>query len=125
MQLDKDILIPGNKVYSPEACVFVDSQTNTLLTGCTNPRGNYPMGVHFSKGHGKFAAQVHVGTDIPKRLGYFTNAAEAHAAWQMAKADQLDKAAEKQVDCRVAAALSRRADILRLNYIEGVETLFL
>lgn len=30
--LDKDILYPGNKEYSPEKCVFVDQSINNLLT---------------------------------------------------------------------------------------------
>lgn len=32
MELDKDILIQGNKVYSPEACRFVPGYINSLMT---------------------------------------------------------------------------------------------
>lgn len=35
MELDKDILIPGNKVYGPEFCVFVTRRTNALLPDST------------------------------------------------------------------------------------------
>jgi len=36
--LDKDILVPGNKVYSPEACVFLPACINTFIsqTGVNN-----------------------------------------------------------------------------------------
>lgn len=29
--LDKDILLKGNKVYSPETCAFVPAKINSLL----------------------------------------------------------------------------------------------
>lgn len=45
--LDKDILIKGNKVYSPETCCFVPSEINTLFTKRQNLRGKYPIGVTF------------------------------------------------------------------------------
>ena len=31
MQLDKDLLIEGNKVYSPETCVFVSGMVNNFI----------------------------------------------------------------------------------------------
>jgi hypothetical protein len=43
--LDKDILIKGNKVYSPETCCFVPIEINSLLTKRQNARGKYPIGV--------------------------------------------------------------------------------
>ena len=49
MELDKDILIPGNKVYSPEACSFVPGYINTLLTNAGAARGDYPLGVKAMK----------------------------------------------------------------------------
>lgn len=43
--LDKDILIKGNKSYSPETCCFVPQEINTLFLGCNSKRGEYPIGV--------------------------------------------------------------------------------
>lgn len=43
--LDKDILVKGNKIYSPEFCRFVPSYLNTLLSDCGNSRGDLPLGV--------------------------------------------------------------------------------
>ena len=45
MCLDKDILIKGNCIYSPEACVFVPERINELFTKSNSMRGNYPIGV--------------------------------------------------------------------------------
>ena len=55
MALDKDILCKGNKVYSPDTCVFVPQSINKLFTKRDNERGEYPIGVH--KHGNKFEAQ--------------------------------------------------------------------
>ena len=49
MSLDKDILIPGNKIYSPKACSFVPGYINTLLTDAGAARGELPLGVSAQK----------------------------------------------------------------------------
>lgn len=50
-QLDKDILLKGNKLYSPETCCFVPSEINGLFTKRQAERGNCPIGVYeHSKG---------------------------------------------------------------------------
>ena len=43
-ELDKDILFQGNKVYSPDTCVFVDKAVNLFLTDCAASRGEWPLG---------------------------------------------------------------------------------
>ena len=45
MCLDKDILIKGNKIYSPNTCLIVPERINTLFIKCDNSRGEYPIGV--------------------------------------------------------------------------------
>lgn len=45
MHLDKDILIKGNKIYSPETCVFIPRKINSLFVKCNKKRGRYPIGV--------------------------------------------------------------------------------
>ena len=49
MELDKDILITGNKVYGPAACRFVPHHINRLLTDSGAIRGDYPLGVSAMK----------------------------------------------------------------------------
>lgn len=43
--LDKDILVKGNKCYSPETCSFVPREINNLIENARRSRGNTPMGV--------------------------------------------------------------------------------
>lgn len=59
--IDKDILIPGNKIYSPEFCEFVPSEINTCLTHSTRKRRSYdglPTGVSFCRATGKYYASI-------------------------------------------------------------------
>ena len=48
-ELDKDILVKGNKVYSPETCRFVPHYVNSLLTDDGAARGELPLGVRARK----------------------------------------------------------------------------
>ncbi|NRT78135.1 hypothetical protein [Clostridium beijerinckii] len=60
MELDKDILHKGNKIYSPSTCIFVPHSINSLMTKRKNDRGKYPIGVHEVRG--KFVANCSGGT---------------------------------------------------------------
>lgn len=44
-ELDKDILVEGNKIYSPETCRFVPLDINCMLTHVKKNKGIYPTGV--------------------------------------------------------------------------------
>ncbi len=76
MDLDKDILVKGNKVYSPETCVFVPHTINTILLNCKRKRGEYPVGVSYDKTKEKYRAALKVG-DRNIKLGHYNTAAEA------------------------------------------------
>lgn len=43
MHLDKDILVKGDKIYSPDTCIFVPIRINSLFR--TNTSSNLPQGV--------------------------------------------------------------------------------
>lgn len=43
--LDKDILVKGSKIYSPETCCLVPSNVNTLFVKNNVDRGDLPIGV--------------------------------------------------------------------------------
>lgn len=45
MELDKDILIKGNKIYSPYTCIFIPKILNTLFIYNKTKSGKYPLGV--------------------------------------------------------------------------------
>ena len=82
MDLDKDILHKGNKVYSPETCVFVPHTINTLLLNCKRKRGKYPVGVSFDKG--KYRAALNVDGKAVK-LGVYNTPEEAFMEYKKHK----------------------------------------
>ena len=81
-QLDKDLLVKGNKVYSPTVCIYVPSWVNSFVNNCRKSRGNYKIGVHFDRPASKYTAQCsNPKTKKRENLGYFTNELDAHNAW--------------------------------------------
>jgi len=104
--LDKDLLIPNNKVYGPDACAFVDSQTNTLLNDSRANRGDHPLGVHMHLG--QYRAQLRVEGKITY-LGRFETSEEAHMSYLTAKAINVMNVAYRQTDERVKSALIERS----------------
>jgi len=111
-QLDKDILVEGNKVYGPDACVFVDSKTNKLLTDSGAARGDLPIGVTRS-GEGYQAQCRKDGRLI--YLGTYQHSRKAHDVYRRFKAVVIIEAALRQSDRRVFMALLKRAAALRPN----------
>ena len=43
--LDKDILVKGNKIYSPDTCTLIPIYINSIFTSSNKIRGNLPIGV--------------------------------------------------------------------------------
>ena len=83
-QLDKDLILRGNKHYSPEACSLVPRAVNALLNSNGNSRGRYPVGVHFDVKHDGFAAGLRCG-GVRKNIGLFATPEEAFLAYKIAK----------------------------------------
>lgn len=48
-QLDKDLLIKGNKIYSAEVCVFLPEEVNKALNTKSRTRGELPLGICYHK----------------------------------------------------------------------------
>ena len=91
--LDKDILIPGNKVYSRETCLFVPQDINKILLDTKSVRGEYPVGVNIHKKTGKYMARCNNGA---KRvyLGLFSDMNEAHSAYKEFKVSLIKEKAQ-------------------------------
>ena len=63
MHIDKDILIKGNKLYSPETCIIVPQRINMIFMSKAN-KWNLPSGISMSK-TGKYITSyngIHLGT---------------------------------------------------------------
>lgn len=117
-QLDKDLLIRGNKIYSPDTCLFLASRINYFIKETNKSRGMFKIGVSWHKWAGKFTAAASCcGKDSSKKyLGYFDTEQEAHKAWLTAKLEQARILSAEQSDPRIAKALKERYE----NYKENV-----
>lgn len=83
-QLDKDLLVEGNKIYSPTTCCLVPKQINTLLVGNTTKRSKTPVGVSFCKRRLKYLVQTTVRGEHVS-LGAFTEMEDAAMTYKIAK----------------------------------------
>ena len=63
--LDKDILAPGNKIYSSKTCYFIDVSINSLLLNNEAARGSLPQGVSFHDYSNQYRAKISIN-DKPK-----------------------------------------------------------
>jgi len=107
--LDKDILIPGNKMYSPETCAFVSPALNSFVVDQASTRGDLPIGVCYWADRKKYRANV--SNPFTKRyeyLGLFDSVDAAKAAWRKRKHELACLYADEQPDPRVASALRKR-----------------
>ena len=92
-QLDKDILVKGNRVYSPDTCCFVPNDINMLLTKSRKRRA-YPTGVHKHSQCNRYAAQMSIGNQN-QYLGLYKTIEEAFRAYKEAKESYIRALASK------------------------------
>lgn len=108
-ELDKDILVPDNKIYSKETCVFISRELNAFLNDHRSARGLYNLGVSWHKRTGMFVSQCsNPLTGKSEYLGLFDSEEAAHLAWKQKKHEHALVYAEQQTDPRVADALRTR-----------------
>ena len=109
-QLDKDLLVKGNKVYSESTCVFIPAEINSLLIKCTASRGEHLIGVYWSKTANAFVARVSRNKGGSEHLGLFKTEIEAFNAYKKAKEAFVKEQANKwksQIDPRAYEALMK------------------
>lgn len=76
VELDKDILVKGNNIYSPETCIFAPKSINSLFGGTMKKNDNgLPIGVLQTK-NGKYKPQIRNYPDV------FNTPEEAWEVWK-------------------------------------------
>lgn len=133
-QLDKDLLVYGNRKYSPEACCFIPSYVNSLFSCSDSIRGDLPLGVTlgiYSKTKGqRYLAQVRakkISNYGQRYLGSFGTISDAHKAWQVAKSKVIQDtlniySTEVAFNTSVAERLVDESWKLLYNAKLGIET---
>lgn len=109
-QLDKDLLVKGNKVYSQDTCVFLPARLNGLILKCDATRGDLPVGVHWDKSRERYKATCcnEYGKQWQKR---FDSIEECFLAYKTEKERVIKALAEKY-----KGAIDPRAYTALINY---------
>lgn len=82
--LDKDLLVKGNKVYSPDTCCLIPVELNTFLNDNPAVRKSLPLGVTKRTIGNNYQAAMSI-ENTRKHLGYYKTPEEAHQAYKKAK----------------------------------------
>lgn len=81
--LDKDLLVKGNKVYSPSTCLFIDPIINTFINDGLKSKRTRLMGACFHKQAGKYQAECrNPFKGKAEYIGLFDSESAAHEAWK-------------------------------------------
>lgn len=107
-QLDKDILVKGNRIYSEDTCCFVPKEINMFSVIRAKDRGKYLIGVGYKPKRKQFRARCRTGSSKDGHLGWFFTEIEAFYAYKVAKEHYSKTLADKykdQLDPRVYEAL--------------------
>ena len=104
---DKDILIEGNKHYSPNTVVYVNQSVNSFITDSRRSRGGLMIGVTVSasKQNPYRSRCNNPFTGKCEYLGVFSTELEAHLTWKSKKQEHSSKLSELQSDIRVSKRL--------------------
>lgn len=109
-QLDKDLLVEGNKQYSPSSCVFISNIINSFITnGKSSKETEYPMGVSLHEKSQRL--RIRCSNPITKtveNLGYCDNPEEGHSIWKQRKKEIALLLAEEQENPVIKAAIITR-----------------
>ncbi len=103
--VDKDILIKGNKHYSPETCRLVPQEINSLFIKANGSRGKYLIGVN--KVHNRYCATICTKQD-KKDLGSYLTELGAFYVYKTAKERHIRSMADEwssRIDYEVYEAM--------------------
>ncbi|WP_449555224.1 hypothetical protein [Lelliottia amnigena] len=81
-QLDKDILSPGNKIYSPDYCLYIPGWLNGFAAPVKAKKSDLPTGVSFVKG--RYRSRIIIDRKT-LWLGEHDSAEDAHEEWFIKK----------------------------------------
>ena len=109
-ELDKDLIIKGNTIYSETTCVFIPKEINASLARHKNRSKKLPLGVRYSLRDKKYVARIKI-KGKEKFLGSFDNETDAFNSYKIAKENFIKSLAETWKD-----GLDPRAYTALMNY---------
>lgn len=103
-QLDKDTKVLGNKIYSPDTCVFLPVTLNSYVASLSMADDKAPLGIYYKERDKKYYSQGHdVLTSKRKHLGCFKDPQIAYDKFVEYKLIRLEYnlAQYKEVDSKI------------------------
>ena len=101
MEVDKDILHKGNKLYSPDNCVFVPRSINSLFVSGKASRGDLPIGITRSKNGKEYIVRARsnqAGKHKQRIVGHYDNIIDAFEKYKEEKEKLIQETAEQYKD---------------------------
>ena len=80
-EIDKDIILKGNKIYSPETCFLVPHNVNCLFLKSKASRGKMPIGVTKNDD----AYESHCNNPLTGEIGYIGSSSTIEGAFLIYK----------------------------------------
>lgn len=117
-ELDKDLIRPGNKVYSSSACAFVPKHVNTLLGGGNGKTTGLPQGV-VASGKSYRVKIRRFGKEVC--VGSYRTIPEARIVHLKAKVLYMVEVSLMQTDPRLMNGIAQHAQILQ-NEVNSLES---
>lgn len=110
-ECDKDILIPGNKIYGPDTCLMVRPIVNSWFMP-NSGKGDLPRGVSWNsawkngKSPNPYAVQINL-IESKKRvyLGLYSSLEEAVSVYKKARKEQIQILIDTETDLKVKQAM--------------------
>lgn len=106
-EIDKDLLVKGNKIYGPDTCCFIPQEINNTIRNFNKPGKKYPTGVTSSGRY--FMAKISIGNKLKQKL--FRNVKDAYNYYKNHKENRIKELGEKYKNL-----LSNKAYKALINY---------
>lgn len=107
--IDKDLLNPNSKQYSPDNCCFISHKLNKFIVDRKPSSYGMPVGVRYDGRYGNYVANCNNPIlNKKEHVGVFNTPQEAHLAWKARKLELAIELGKLEPDERVLPALIRK-----------------
>lgn len=110
--LDKDLRVPGNRVYGPTTCLFISQAANTILNSPIKQRNGLPTGVHKHGSRFKVNLKYQGKT---KHIGVYDSIEEARICYLNTKAGYVEELALQEAYPLARVVLFKAAAKIRMK----------
>lgn len=116
-ELDKDLLVPNNRIYTPDTCTLIPKELNLLFLEGAQSKTGLPLGITMSSdGSNRFQVRLSMNGKR-KHIGYYHCIEKAKHAYMVAKTNHVESKINEftnSVDIEILNALKEWVRVKRL-----------